>query len=330
MISRRTFLKAGVAVAGLAKASPLAWARASQPSTAVNFKVPAGACDCHVHIFGDPRRFPFSPGRGYTPELASLDELRAMHRALGLDRVVVVSPSVYGTDNSCMVDALHELGEGARGVAVIDEQTTDASLEALARAGVRGVRLNLTQAGVTDPAVARARFQSAIKRVAPRDWHVQIFSPLSIVAAMSDLVRGSPVPVVFDHFGGAVAAGGLAQPGFDTLLSLVESGRAYVKVSGAADVVSTARPDYPDVAPLARALVAANPERILWATNWPHPDTRKRPGRKATDLAPLLPTDDGRLFNLFAEWVPDAATRAAILVDNPARLYRFDAASGTG
>jgi predicted TIM-barrel fold metal-dependent hydrolase len=325
-LSRRTFLKSTVATAAMARWAPSALAKAAQPRTAVDFDVPAGACDCHVHIFGDPQRFPFFPGRTYTPEEASVDELRALHRAIRFDRVVVVHPSVYGIDNACTLDALRQLGDGARGVAVIDEATPDSALDEMGRAGIRGIRLNLTQAGVTDPAAARRRFQAAVRRVMARNWHIQIYSPIGLVDSIADLVLVSPVPVVFDHFGGAVASDGLGQPGFGALVNLVRSGKAYVKISGAADLVSTRAPDYPDVAPFARALVSANPGRILWGTNWPHPDTRNYPGRvmrKATEITPLVQTDDGLVLNLLPGWVPDADTRKAILVDNPAKLYGF-------
>jgi predicted TIM-barrel fold metal-dependent hydrolase len=322
MITRRGFLR----TAGLAAASirwvPRAWAKAAQPRTAVDFEVPAGACDCHVHIF-DPARFPFLPARVYTPEPGTLGELAALHRSLGIDRTVVVQPSIYGTDNGCTLDALRHLGAGARGIAVIDAQTTEAALEEMGRAGIRGIRINLATAGITDPAVARRRFQEGVARVRGRPWHLQIYTQPDVIAAISDLVRASPVPVVFDHFGGAIAARGRQQPGFGALLGLVKSGHAYVKISGTADYLSTAAPGYPDVTPLAQALVAANPQRVLWATNWPHPDPARVPGRKATDLAPLFQTDDGRILNLLPLWVPDPATRHAILVDNPARLYEF-------
>ena len=127
---------------------------------------------------------------------------------------------------------------------------------------------------------------------------------------------------MFDHFAGAEAALGSQQPGFDAVLRLVGNGKAYVKISGAYRA-SHAAPDYPDVAPLARALIAANPERLVWGSDWPHPDSSKVAGRKPTDIAPALPIDDGRVLNLLAEWAPDAATRKAILVDNPKRLYGF-------
>jgi predicted TIM-barrel fold metal-dependent hydrolase len=321
MISRRTFLKASLAAVGFARWASDALAKASQPGTVVDFDVPAGACDCHVHIFGDPRRFPFSPARTYTPESASVGELRALHQALHLDRVVVVQPSVYGTDNACMLDALHQLGANARGIAVIDAQMPEAALDEMERAGVRGIRLNLTQSGVTDPSVARRRFQAGVELIKGRDWHIQIYTRPAVVEAIHDQVLASPVPVVFDHFGGAVAARGLGQPGFGALVNLLSAGKAYVKISGAADVVSVQAPDYPDVAPFARALVAANSHRVLWGTNWPHPNSANP--RSRTDISPLQQTDDGRVFNLLAEWVPDAQTRRAILVENPARLYGF-------
>jgi predicted TIM-barrel fold metal-dependent hydrolase len=323
MITRRSFLKASLAAAGLFRWAPSALAKAAQPGTRISFDVPAGACDCHVHIFGDPLRFPFSPARTYTPESASVDELRAMHQALHLDRVVIVQPSVYGTDNACTLDALGQLGPSARAVAVIDAGTPVALLDEMEAAGVRGIRLNMTQAGVTDPAAAGRRFQAGLELIKGRNWHIQIYTQLAIIEAISELVMASPVPVVFDHFGGAVAADGLDQPGFSTLLDLVRSGKAYVKISGAADLVSTQAPGYADVAPFARALVAANPQRILWGTNWPHPDTRKHPSHLAAGILPLLQTDDGQIFNLLPDWVPDAAVRRMILVENPAKLYGF-------
>jgi predicted TIM-barrel fold metal-dependent hydrolase len=324
MLSRRDVLL-GAAAAGASaflRRTGTVLATASQPATPVRFSVPAGACDCHTHIFGDPGRFPFTPGRAYTPEPASVEEMRALHRALHMDRVVIVQPSVYGTDNACTLDAIRQLGPGARGVAVIDDKTSGAALDEMARGGIRGIRINLETGGETDPAVGRRRLQSALERVGGRNWHVQVYTRLSVIEGLKDLVLASPVPIVFDHFGGAQGALGVRQAGFDVLLNLVRSGRAYVKVSGAYRS-STHAPDYADAAPLARALVAANPQRILWGTDWPHPDSSTVPGRKATDIAPLLPIDDGRVMNQLAVWVPDAGPRTIILVDNPARLYGF-------
>jgi len=321
-ISRRdVIVGVGATAVAIARRSLLRAASAAQPSTRVDFAVPSRACDCHTHIF-DPARFPFVAGRTYTPEPASVDELRSLHRALHTSRVVIVQPSVYGTDNGCTLDALARLGSNARGVAVIDDRTTDVALDALHRAGVRGIRLNLETGGVTDPAVARQRFQRAVERARLRSWHIQIYTRPSVIAGIKDLVAESAVPVVFDHYGGAQAALGVEQAGFDALLDLVRRGSAYVKLS-APYQVSAQAPDYPDVASLARALVAANPARMLWATNWPHPDSARVAWRKATDLAPLQQIDDGRVFNQFARWVTDPAMRNAILVDNPTTLYGF-------
>ncbi len=297
-------------------------ATAPQPSTPVNFDVPAGACDCHIHIHGDPEKFPFFAGRTYTPELASPEEMTALHKALHIDRVVIVTPSVYGPDNSATLFGMKARSATARGVAVIDGKTPESDLDAMNQAGIRGIRLNLATGGVNDPAVGRSRFQAAVERVKTRNWHVQLFTGLTMMSAIKDLVASSPVPVVFDHFGGARAELGPEQPGFADLTELVRSGKTYVKISGAYRASKLA-PDYPDAAPLARALIAANSDRVIWGTDWPHPNAVTPPGKNPTDVTPLLQIDDGRLLNQLPVWAPDAAIRKKILVDNPARLYGF-------
>jgi predicted TIM-barrel fold metal-dependent hydrolase len=295
-------------------------ASVSQPATPLNFDVPARACDCHVHVFGDPQRFPFSSSRTYTPEPASVEEMRLLHRALHTDRVVIVNPSVYGTDNSCTLDAVKQLGSSARAVAVIDDKTPEAALDEMDRAGVRGIRINLETGGQADPAVARQHLQAGVERIKGRKtWHLQVYARLSVIEGTRDLIEAAPIPVVFDHFGGAKAALGVVQPGFETLLKLLRSGKAYVKISGAYRS-SMLAPDYPDVVPLAKALIAENPQRILWGTDWPHPS--QVPGRK-TEISPPFRIDDGRLFNQLAVWAPEPALRTTILVENPAKLYGF-------
>jgi predicted TIM-barrel fold metal-dependent hydrolase/predicted NBD/HSP70 family sugar kinase len=294
----------------------------SQPKTSVGFRVPPGACDCHVHVFGTAEAFPFVTGRGYTPPPASADDLLKLQNALGLSRVVIVQPSVYGTDNSCTLDGMRRLGpERARGVAVIGDQTTEVALKEMHAAGIRGVRVNLETGGVSDPAISRRNLADAIKRVAPLGWHVQVYTRLSVVEAVHDDVMASDVPVVFDHFGGAQAEGGVDQPGFAVLLDLVRSGKAYVKVSGHYRS-STRAPAFDDVAPLARALIAANPDRIVWGTDWPHPH-HADPGKELSELTPSFDIDDGLALAQLPRWAPTAATRRKILVDNPARLYDF-------
>lgn len=297
-------------------------ARAAQPATPINFDVPAHACDCHTHIHGDAEKFPFFAGRVYTAGPASPEEMAALHRALNIERVVIVTPSVYGTDNSSSLLGMKARGATARGVAVIDDKTTEAQLDAMQADGFRGIRINLATDGVNDPNVGRARFTAAVERMKARGWHVQLYTTLPVISAIKDLVQAAPVPAVFDHFGGVEASLGLEQPGFSDLIELVKSGKAYVKISGAYRSSKLA-PDYQDMAPYAQALIAANADRIVWGTDWPHPDSVPVPGRKATDVAPFYNIDDGRLLNQLPLWAPDADVRKKILADNPARLYEF-------
>ena len=318
MLSRREALR-GAGAAGLALAASRmpARAQAPQPTTAPSFAVPPNACDCHVHVIGDPGRYPMVPERTYTPPQASAEALLALQLALHLERVVVVQPSIYGTDNRCTLDAVRELGPRARGVAVIDDNVSDRALDAMQRAGVRGVRLNLETGGQADPAAARAQFWAAGARISGRDWHIQCYTRLSVIEALKDELGALPVPVVFDHFGGAQAEGG--QPGFAALLQLVRAGIVYVKISAVYRI--SKQPGYADAAPLARALIEARPDRILWGSDWPH--THRVPGRGIEDVTPFSPIDDGLTLNLLAAWAPDPAVRRQILVDNPARLYQF-------
>lgn len=321
MVTRRDVLKGAVLSAAMLRAG-MGHAAASQPGTAVSFEVPPGACDCHTHLLGDPARFPWFAGRVYTPEPASAEEMAALHKALRIDRVVIVTPSVYGTDNAATLFGMRARGNNARGVAVIDDKTSDGELDALAQAGFRGIRINLSTGGSNDPALARQRFLAAVARAKARNWHVQLYTNLDVIASLRDAVDASPVPIVFDHFGGADAALGVGQRGFADLVGLVKSGAAYVKVSGVYRASARA-PDYGDCAPLARALIAANPARVLWGTDWPHTNSTTPAGRKPTDVTPLLQIDDGRVLNQLPVWAPDAAVRRQILVDNPARLYGF-------
>ena len=325
MLSRRSVLLSVAAAAGAAAFGAGRDADAAtgvSSVTPVNFDVPPGACDCHTHVIGDARQFPLAPSRTYTPGQASVEELQALHRSLHIARVVVVQPSVYGTDNRCTLAAIRQYGSSARGIAVIDERTPAPELDEMAGAGIRGIRINLATTGQTDPDLARRRFEAAVERIGTRRWHIQIYASLPVITAIHSLVLTSPVPVVFDHFGGAQGAGGIGQQGFDGLVELVRTGRAHVKVS-APYRGSSQTPDFPDMTPLAVALIAANIERILWGSDWPHPDTRIAPGRSAMDVAPHLDIDDGVAINQLARWAPQASARKQILVDNPAALYGF-------
>ena len=324
MLTRRKVLIGGLlaGVSGMFRHGGAAHATAAQPSTKVSFDVPPGATDCAVHVFGDLKRHPYWAGRTYTPEPATVAELKQVMRALRLDRVVVVQASTYGTDNSCVVDSIRELGSGARGVAVIDDKTTETALDEMHRGGVRGIRLSLGNQGATDPAAARQRLKAAADRMKNRKgWSVLISGSPATWDALGVELAAFAVPIVIDHFGEPRVADGVGQPGFTTVLNLVKSGKAYVKLSNADTL--TRQPDMSDVTPYAKALISANPERIVWGTAWPHPSAGAVPGRKPTDLALHRQTDDGRVINMLAVWAPDAAMRKMILVDNPARLFGF-------
>ncbi len=325
MIARRHALTLAAAVPLAARPAAAGAVPAQAPTvrTSVTFRPPPGSCDCHVHVIPDPAKFPFSDRRTYTPPVATAQDLLALQHALHLDHVVIVTPSVYGTDNSATLDGMKQLGSRrARGVAVIGENTTPAEMDALVKAGIRGIRINLETTGVTDPEASAKQLDAIVAKIGGRPWHLQMYARLSVIAPLQAKFASLPMPVVFDHFAGADAALGPQQPGFDALLQLVKSGKAYVKLSGAYRA-STAKPLYADVAPLARALIAANRQRLVWGSDWPHPDSVQVEGRKNTDIAPAQDVDDGKLLSLVGEWAPDAATRHAILVDNPRRLYGF-------
>jgi predicted TIM-barrel fold metal-dependent hydrolase len=282
---------------------------------------PAGSTDCHTHVFGPAARFPWSLERVYTPADASPEDLERLLAHLGLERVVIVQPSPYGTDNACTLEAVRRLGNRARAVAVIGADTPAAVLAEMHRAGVRGVRANLATLGIREPEAAWRAIDGLARRVAPLGWHVQTFTSLAVIAALAARLARLPVPLVVDHFGGAEGALGPGQPGFDQLLALVGGGQAYVKLS-AGYRVST-QPDWADAAPLARALIAANPERVVWGSDWPHPIGARRAGADRDAIEPFHQVDDGLALRRLAAWAGDALTLRRILVDNPARLYDF-------
>lgn len=288
--------------------------------TPPDFAVPPGACDCHVHVFGLSGCFPFAAGRLYTPGPASVTDLLAVQRALRLERAVIVQPTPYGTDNACTLDALRRLGPRARGVAVIGAATPDA-LRRMHEAGVRGIRVNLETHGETDPSAARDRLRAAASRAAPLGWHVQTYTNLAMLAALRDDIRALPTTLVIDHFGRASAAKGVRQPGFDALLSLLDSRKAYVKLSAAYRISSD--PDHADAAEIARALIDAGPDRVLWGSDWPHPWARPGAVRDPNVVEPFRPEDDGLALNRLARWTKGPDELRRILVDNPASLYGF-------
>lgn len=284
--------------------------------------LPEGACDCHMHVFGAPERYQVAARRAYTPVPAPLSQWREVAARLGLARVVLVQPSAYGSDNSCMLDAMREMGAPARGVAVIDEAASPSDLAALHAAGVRGVRLNLKTLGDGDAGALRARMTRLAERIGPLGWHIQIYADLAVIAAVAGVIRAMPVAVVLDHMGGARAAPGVSKEGFRSLLDLLAEGRCWVKLSGAYRV-SDAAPHFADSTPIARALIAANPDRLVWGTDWPHIGGHAEAAAANAPSVIYRDLDAGALLDLLAEVVGDDATFRRILVDNPARLYGY-------
>jgi len=280
--------------------------------------MPAGAIDVHNHIVGPLAKYPMAANRAYTPPEASVAQLRALRTQLGVARNVIVQPSFYGFDNSCLVDALAELGTSARGVAVVPVDVKDTELQRLASRGVTAVRLNLGTAGIRDPKVAADAAHAFATRFVPLGWHIQINTELPVIEGLAPMIADIKVPVVFDHIGSADAALGVNQKGFGALVALVKARNTYVKLSAPYNL--SKRADWSDVVPLAKALIAAGPDRMLWGTNWPHP------GRARGDITKTTPyqvVDNPKLLTHLAQQCPDAALRKTILVDTPQRLYRF-------
>jgi len=264
---------------------------------------PPLACDCHVHVFGPFDRYPLDPARKYTPEPATLEDYLKVAHALGTGRVVLVQPSVYGTDNACQLAALREMGERARGVAVIGEATTDEQLAELNGAGFEGARLNLVRAADLDS------LERLAARVKEYDWHVQLHLAADTLPQIAERLLKLPTDFAIDHFGRIDPRAGPGQPAFQVLLDLLDSGHCWVKLSAPYRVDLEGAP-YHRLTTFARELVKRNPERLVWGSDWPHPDVA------------VLPEDQA-LLDVLAEWVPDDKVRHRILVENPAQLYGF-------
>jgi predicted TIM-barrel fold metal-dependent hydrolase len=268
-------------------------------------RAPAGTCDCHFHIFGPYDRFPLSAGRTYNPPPALVPEYLAMAESLGIERMIVVQASVSGIDNAVTLDAVRQFGQHrARAVAVIDDSFSDTALRAMDADGVRGVRFNLSSGNGTPV----EQLAPIARRLAPLGWHIQVYTEGETLAEMAPVLAGLPVPVVIDHCGGVMAGLGMEHPQFRSLLELLDSGNAWIKVCSYR-VSSTGQP-WADPAPNVTTFVSRYPDRCIWGTDWPHPQMNPRP-------------EAGLLLDQFLEWVPDTVARQRVLVDNPARLYGF-------
>ena len=269
------------------------------------FDLPAGATDTHVHLFGPS--YPYADGREYTPPDASAGAARAVFDRLGIERVVVIQPSVYGTDNRCQLEQGARIGLPLRAIVVLPRDASDGELERLDALGVRGVRFTLAHAGALDP--ADIEFYAA--RMSELGWHLQFMVRPAQIVALEERLARLPCPVVIDHMTMPKPAEGVQQPAFQALLRLLGAGHCWVKITGAYRL-SDAQPHFRDLAPFARALIAARPDRVVWGSDWPHVAFKGRMPN-TTDLIDLL-----------ADWVPEAADRKRVLVDNPAALYGFD------
>jgi 2-pyrone-4,6-dicarboxylate lactonase len=273
--------------------------------------LPKGSIDTHVHVF--EKRYPLSPGRGYNPPDSTLADLKHLHATLGIERVVFTQPSVYGTDNSAILDGMNALNaerpNRARCVVAIDMAISDRELAALDAAGARGVRLNTDNKGGMPIGLNEiSRLEARIK---PFGWHIEWLFPGKDILELMPVFTAHTVPISIAHFAYQPASAGVRAPGFQALLELVKRGNTWVKISGANRVSATDLPPYDDVKPMAQALIEAAPDRIMWGTDWPHPNKY------------VVNPNDGDLVDAFGDWVGDEAMRRRIMVDNPAKFYRF-------
>jgi D-galactarolactone isomerase len=308
-IGRRTFLQAAGAAATIGTALDIKHAAAQQVphsagTEAPQFKLPADACDCHMHIYD--AKYPAAPYATLLPPDASPDEYKLLQKRIGSSRNVVVQPSTYGTDNRCTLDAMAKFGANTRGIAVVNTEVTDDELKRMNGLGVRGIRFNLVQAGATTVEM----LEPLSKRVADLGWHVQIHAKGDQIAQMAGILDRLPSGIVFDHLGRLAQPAGESDPGYAVIGRLIDKGRTWVKISGFYQDTKVGSPTYADAVKLAQAYVRKAPERMVWATDWPHPTEKDKP-------------DDAVMVDLIPQWAPDAATQQRILVDNPAILYGF-------
>jgi len=272
---------------------------------APRLKAPAGACDTHMHIYD--KKYPIAPAAVSAPPDGPVEGYLAVQRRLGLSRTVVVQPTAYGTDNRCTLEAVAKLGnDKTRGIAVVDDKVSAEELRRLTEGGMRGARFHMLPGG----AIPWDILDKVAARVQSVGWHVQLQLDGRLLPEREAQVRSWPGRIVIDHVGKFLEPVAVDHPAFRCLLRLVESGRVWVKLSAPYEVSKVGPPLYDDVGRLAKALVKAAPERMLWASNWPHPSAKEKP-------------DDALLLDLLLDWAPDDRTRQRILVDNPAELYGF-------
>jgi predicted TIM-barrel fold metal-dependent hydrolase len=276
-----------------------------------NIVLPSGSIDTHVHVF--ERRYRLSPDRGYNPPESTLADLKRLHSTLGIDRVVFTQPSVYGTDNSAILDGMAALNaerpDRARCVVAITMNMSEDELARLDASGVRGVRLNTDNKG--GMRIELGQISDLASRIAPFGWHIEFLFPGKDILELMPTFAALKVPMSIGHFAYQSASAGIGAPGFKALLELMRRGNTWIKISGANRVSATDLPPYDDVKPMAQALVEAAPDRIMWGTDWPHPNKY------------VANPNDGDLVDAFGEWMTDHELRRKIMVETPGKFYRF-------
>ncbi len=277
---------------------------------APRLKTPPGACDTHAHIFGSEDKYPLSPRRGYTPPPCPIEDYFKLHEILGIERGVLVQASAYGTDNSMIMDALAETGGRLRAVAAVDGTVSDKELEQMNDAGVRGIRINLADPG-GNPFSGFDEIGKIADRIKGLGWHIEFLIHVNDFPDLGKTIAGLPVDSVFGHLGYVPTSEGIENPGFQEFLDLVREGRTWVKLTAPNRITGLDRPPYTDVDPFGRALVEANPDRMIWGSDWPHVYFFK------------FTPNDADLLDQLGDWAPDEAVLKKILVDNPTVLYGF-------
>jgi predicted TIM-barrel fold metal-dependent hydrolase len=282
-----------------------------------NFTPPPNSCDTHFHVFGPPEAFPFVSTHEYTPPAAPLEHYLKMTAVIGIERGVIVQPSVHGLDNSATLDAIAKSSGRFRAVARIDDKIPKSELQSLHDGGVRGVRFNLLDRPRGN--VILDVLDRCVEHIAEFAWSVDLHIDAKNLLEQEKRIRRMPIPVVIDHIARIKPAEGLNQPAFHLLLDLLNQKHVWVKVSGADKICGTEVHSYfglpfVEVIPFARAVIAAAPDRVIWGTDWPH----------SNNFAPGHTPNDGDLVDLLAEFAPDEEVRKKILVDNPAALYGFE------
>ena len=276
-------------------------------TSAPRVKLPAGACDCHAHVILPEAAHPFVANRSYTPPPATLDAYKTLHKQLGIQRAVIVQPSVYGTNNSVTLDAIAQYGDDCRGIAVIEPDCCAKDLALLDAGGIRGVRINTLFGGGIDLGALDALAGCA----ADMGWHIQLLIDGPTLATLEPKLSALPVQIVIDHMGHIQTRDGLNQPGFVALRRLISSGKGWVKLSGNYRI-SDQRPNFEDAVPFAKVLLRDAVDRMVWGTDWPHPA-----------MCDFMP-DDGKLLDSLDYYVDSSSQKHAVLVDNPAALYGFE------